>query len=228
MKKITTFFGTLMFSCAIFAQNITLTYTNTHQDGTAADVNIPAINHIQNNTAADIDLYWQRQNVQIPAAWRTTVCDLNLCWGENISTMPFTLPPTPAHTDGELMEVQFRPYNTVGSGTCEVAIFDANTNAELTRCFYSVTAAAVGTVDITTLRFQIYPNPATEYLTVSGNSDIKTIKIYTAIGILATQFNVTNQQERYNIASLQPGSYLVEVSDAKGRVLQTSPIVKGF
>jgi Secretion system C-terminal sorting domain len=182
---------------------------------------------VQNNTAADIDLYWERQNVQIPAAWRTTVCDLNLCWGEATNTQPFTLPPTPLHTDGELLEIQFRPNGVSGSGSCEVAVFNAASHLELVRGFYSA-STVVGVIDISVVRFQVYPNPAVEYISLSGSQDAHTINIYSALGVLVKTFTVNSQTQQYNIADLQAGSYIIELRNQKNGVLQTSPIVKHF
>ncbi len=234
MKKIAVSFLTLACSFAFIAgamaQDITLEASNISETGSPNSSNIPVINHIQNNTVADIDLYWSRQNVQIPTAWRTTVCDLNLCWGETVSTNSFTLPPTPAHTPGELLEVQFRPNNVAGSGSCQIAVFRSSDNAEVARASYSATAI-VGTVNFVQNRFQIYPNPAVEYLALSSNSTIDAVKIdaiklYEVTGILVKQFTVNSQTTQYNISDLQAGAYLMEVLDEKGKVLQVSPIIK--
>ena len=215
-------------SATLFGQDITLQRTTVSVAGLPNDTNIPAITHIQNNTAGDIDLTWVRENVQIPSAWRTAVCDIDLCSNESVSSKIFTLMPTPANTDGGLLELQFRPNGQSGSGSCELGVYLAGTTVEAARGFFNATATVIATTNIQKNRVQIYPNPAVEYLTISGNDEVATLKLYTALGVLAKQFSVLNQNTQYNISDLQAGAYLLTLLDANGNILQVSSITKGL
>jgi Secretion system C-terminal sorting domain len=70
--------------------------------------------------------------------------------------------------------------------------------------------------------YNIYPNPATETLNISGDIANKTISITNAFGqVVNATIKTTNQfNAQANIAALPNGIYVVTITDAKGTVTQ--------
>lgn len=61
----------------------------------------------------------------------------------------------------------------------------------------------------------IYPNPAEQYLIISGDINIKAIKIYTTAGVVLSDFyfDVTNKQ--IDISALSSGLYFIRIDTGK-------------
>ena len=67
----------------------------------------------------------------------------------------------------------------------------------------------------TTLGISVYPNPATNILTITAPSGIENIEIINIIGQLITTSGATlSNQSTINISSLMPGIYFIKVNDS--------------
>ena len=80
-----------------------------------------------------------------------------------------------------------------------------NANASMTGDIRT-TVLAINEFDQT--KITIYPNPATEFISLSGLQNIKSIKIISADGKLIT---IINKTEKIDISKFPPGVYFVEV-----------------
>jgi glycosidase len=68
------------------------------------------------------------------------------------------------------------------------------------------------------LRLQVYPNPLVNDLTVKCPHDLKNIKIYSVSGMLLREYNTHNTNSfEINDINLQPGIYILEVSDVNNK-----------
>jgi hypothetical protein len=63
----------------------------------------------------------------------------------------------------------------------------------------------------------IYPNPAIDYLTVSAETEIKSIEIYNISGQLVLRNNDSNQ---INISSLPAASYFCHIKTSNGKIIK--------
>ena len=98
----------------------------------------------------------------------------------------------------------------VTSGECGGNLTD--TNATMTGDVRT-TVLAVNEFDQT--KITIYPNPATEYISITGLDNIKSIKIISTDGkIIST---ITNKGE-INISKLVPGVYFVEIQTDRSTI----------
>ena len=67
----------------------------------------------------------------------------------------------------------------------------------------------------------VFPNPAIDYIQLSGRSDrIRTIGIYSMVGRSVRQFQV-NGEDRYYVADLPNGMYLIQMMDSNMQVVHT-------
>ena len=65
---------------------------------------------------------------------------------------------------------------------------------------------------LTEANVKIFPNPATDYVTVEGN-DVKSIEVYSLAGALVA---VEKGEATLNVSNLAKGTYLVKVATGDG------------
>ncbi|MDC3195899.1 T9SS type A sorting domain-containing protein [Flavobacteriaceae bacterium] len=72
------------------------------------------------------------------------------------------------------------------------------------------------------MSFSIYPNPATDLISISGVDNIKSIKVYSILGSLEKEVFNTNQ---IDISELSSGIHLIKIDNGTGTVF-TEKIIK--
>jgi hypothetical protein len=71
----------------------------------------------------------------------------------------------------------------------------------------------------------IYPNPATEYITVSNEDAVKSIVLFNMVGRKMRTFTI-EKGERYEIGDLPNGLYVVQLFSKSNKVLTTQRLTK--
>lgn len=72
--------------------------------------------------------------------------------------------------------------------------------------------------------FNIYPNPAKDYMMISGK-DIETISIYNYLGILIDRIETSSDNVEINTSGYNSGVYFINVMDKEGRSSTTKAII---
>ena len=73
-----------------------------------------------------------------------------------------------------------------------------------------------------TLKFNLYPNPANDLVSISMANELKSVEIYSLVG----QKVLTTSQNEFNVSQLNPGIYLIKVEDVNGNVSSQKLIKK--
>ena len=84
---------------------------------------------------------------------------------------------------------------------------------------YSEEACAFVTVGVgeqTAGAFQMYPNPATDYVKITSSSDLQRITVYTAMGKLVSSEEIAGTEYELKTTGYTPGVYMVKVETADG------------
>lgn len=71
----------------------------------------------------------------------------------------------------------------------------------------------------------IFPNPATEYITVSNEDAVKSIVLFNMVGRKIRIF-ATEKGERYEIGDLPNGLYVVQLFGKNNKVITTQRLTK--
>ena len=77
----------------------------------------------------------------------------------------------------------------------------------------------------TDVRVHIYPNPATNYISVSDHKKVDEIAIYNVVGKLIRRFKIEGDR-KYKIEDLRDGMYLVRFFNDRGKLLSTQRLSK--
>ena len=75
------------------------------------------------------------------------------------------------------------------------------------------------------VRLHIYPNPATDYISLSNDEEVDEIIIYNLVGRLIRQFKV-EEGGKYRVSDLSNGMYLVRFFNDRGKLLSTQRLSK--
>jgi hypothetical protein len=71
----------------------------------------------------------------------------------------------------------------------------------------------------------IFPNPATDFIGLKNDEEVASIVIFNMVGRPVKRF-VAHEGDKYDIAQLRPGFYLVQLLDSANKVLTTQRINK--
>jgi len=86
--------------------------------------------------------------------------------------------------------------------------------AWMIRPIVSMEEVILSSMNETSYNFLIYPNPATEELTIVSSSENNLISIYNLQGILVKQLYILDAESKINIADLSIGMYVIEVNNS--------------
>lgn len=75
-------------------------------------------------------------------------------------------------------------------------------------------------------KIKIYPNPATEYISLDNAQDVKEVYIINLVGRKMKVIENVEQNVQYNISDLPNGMYLVQVVDFKNQIITTQRLNK--
>jgi hypothetical protein len=178
------------------------------------------------------NLKWRYTSLNLPAAWESTLCDKSQCY--SITSANFTTIRTATLLPGENSIVKWgvSPFCTAGAGNADMIVWlegDSANTVQTLFCRASVTLDASCTVSSpdrdVEAGFKIFPNPATDIISLSG-LDIRKetkVEVYNMIGKLQHQrFLASGVEPSINISSLSPGIYMLKVyRDGKSIMTRT-------
>lgn len=123
-----------------------------------------------------------------------------VCWGKHRTTKPLGLDYTPAS-------------ETVVPDLFRIRVTDGETSDTITVYVGSAsTPPTTGVANVVTAGINIYPNPATTELNISGTEKITSISIIDYMGHVVAQEVYNDTHVTQNIANLATGYYLIKIN----------------
>ncbi|MFK7776270.1 MAG: T9SS type A sorting domain-containing protein [Saprospiraceae bacterium] len=196
---------------------------------------------IHNNTNTVSDLWWNIVQIDGPVEWKAQLCvndESGSCfsWGVASNTDPSlpTIYPLIIPAGGEsIFDIGVRPSGISGCGTYEVRItpMGDTTNVIATGIYnfrFNVDAdcnSLVATENFDKSTAKIFPNPTSDYFTITDNPYVKSLEIFNIVG---KQMSVASFQNgnTINVSNFPNGIYLVRMLDDDGDVLKTTRLIK--
>ncbi|MCC6725613.1 MAG: T9SS type A sorting domain-containing protein [Saprospiraceae bacterium] len=78
----------------------------------------------------------------------------------------------------------------------------------------------------TPVKISIYPNPATNFISINKDENVRDIAIFNLVGRKLKTFQDVEKGEHYDVSDLPTGMYLVQVIDTNKKILTTQRISK--
>jgi hypothetical protein len=232
MKQTYTLIACFFLSMVVLQAQSTLTIDPCPvvKDGSIWELN-KAQAELSNSASSDLDIAWERVEVDIPAGWSTSVCDPNQCYapfsdeplGPSSELLTFSIPAS-GTIDGAQFYCQFIPNGIPGSGTVRLDVYDANDLSNVTQCTFTVNAVATG-IDEPKVEAVVitYPNPVTNKMFISGpaSEQIAAIEVFNIVGKKVSKFEFNGQTNEVDIdlSELKEGMYLARIISAKGELI---------
>lgn len=239
MKRLVPIFFSLLFSASLMAQlsieviPATLDHSLT-TDFSQKGAEVLAHAFVVNTSQKSIALKWEWEvaTKAFEDRWKFRICDNNQCYSpttySNIVKGALNAPVLLAPGDSTILDVNVKPNGK--AGTCELNIYlsdmlSPNTAAEKATFNLTVNddAATISSASRNSLR--IFPNPTTQYISVSSNNFVEQLWVSNILGKRVMTF-YTSFNGSYDISNLPDGIYLVSMVGANNKVLKTVRVSK--
>lgn len=220
----------LTFSVYLSAQ-VTLKLTEPEGSKTAlsSEDDVVAKGFLKNESDQTVTVKWKRNVVQLTDGWDTAVCDKNLCYtptyGETSEADGTNL--VLAAGEESNFDIHVYPNGIEGSAIVELTATDV-TNAEntVTGTFnFNQATTSTRTFSVAKPDIKIYPNPTTNYISLSNEAYVERLAIYNIVGRRVKLFNA-NYSNQYDVVDLPTGMYLVRLIGADDRTIKTVRLSK--
>lgn len=188
---------------------------------------------LKNNTRQTINLRWEMVVDETPDGWRFSVCDQNTCYfTTNTTNVDFhdRIPYAPVIMlpgDTAKLDLNVFPIGQAGTANIHINLYDlADPKKLINTAYYFVNIDGLTPLtEADKSRLRIYPNPVSEYLTITRNTFVKQLWISNVLGKRVRTFD-TAFGNKYDVSDLPDGIYLVSMVDANRRVVKTVRISK--
>jgi len=78
----------------------------------------------------------------------------------------------------------------------------------------------------TPVKISVYPNPATNFISINKDENVRDIAIFNLVGRKLKTFEDVEKDEHYDVSDLPNGMYLVQVIDDNKKIITTQRISK--
>lgn len=188
---------------------------------------------LKNLSRKTMNLRWEMVVDETPSEWRFSVCDQNTCYfTTNTTNVDFRdrIPYAPVILlpgDTAKLDLNVFPIGTAGNANVHINLYDlANPKALLNTAYYFVTVDGLNAITETDKnRLRIYPNPVSDYLTITRNTFVKQLWVSNILGKQVRSFD-TSLNNKYDISDLPDGIYLISMVDSSRKVVKTVRISK--
>ncbi len=213
MKKILFAAFLLLSGWSAQAQIVLLSNDTVYTAGPATEFEIVAYANVRNTSESPATLRWVKLNTQVTAGWLSTICDVNLCYPDNVDSADFTLAGNSiGNVDGH-----FYPNNIVGNGTLRVRVYEISnpSNSVIVTFIGSTTGASVNNLSKPGLK--VYPVPTDNQLFIEATAafEYADIEIYNMIGKKVAQFKSNGLKSRISVGHLPKGQYIIRMNNGQ-------------
>jgi Secretion system C-terminal sorting domain len=189
--------------------------------GAATSPEISVEDFVQNTSSLALpSMKWEATSVSIPSGWQFYLCDPGACQQPGVTNANFYL-----DTGRSLMSVHFLPNNIPGNGSITVKVYETSNPSQFITKTFSAKATGVAVADLHKLVVNIYPNPATDWVSISAPKEMgeANIEIFNLLGrrVRFEKMNSANDRPVIGLEDLPRGNYLVRITPKNG-----SPITK--
>ncbi|MBC7776287.1 MAG: T9SS type A sorting domain-containing protein [Phycisphaerae bacterium] len=186
----------------------------------------PAHGEIKNVSSSTISIKWERNIISLTPNIETAVCDPVTCWFPIVGSMTFQLEPD---SFGQLTVHFYNngfdpPPGQAGSGIVHVKLTNLGNPADTLTAVYTFSTLS-GTKDLPAPNVKLFPNPTTDFFTLTHAEEVASMQLYTLDGRVVARFEHSSSNT-YSIANQPVGNYVLSFEDKNGQLFQAVEIQK--
>ncbi len=208
-----------MLSTAV-AQTFVCTPANTAFKGaplnTYTDVTIDMVNQF----ADTMTLGWTVLENTLDAGWDYSVCDYVACY----TTLPSSSVMSPNFGSNCFLKLSVNPMAIEATGVLKFWVFDVKTPNAGDTVTFNVTSENLGLEDANWVANALYPNPATDFITVG--EEVTSVQVYSLTGDLVHQQKMEATHSMVSLKGLAKGVHLVKLLHANGSATFTKLLIE--
>jgi hypothetical protein len=202
-----------------------------------ADPNDPhfelvAYSTLTNTGSETLSISWDRFIDGAPYGWNIRICDNVQCYEEPVySNMAEDLgveaPVTLMPGESTNIDVHIKPKGLSGDGDVRVdvsVIGDADGEIAASNT-YTFRSLVTNVREAEKIKFDIYPNPTSDYFQIKGTQEVDRVVIYNIVGKEVRAFDVAPGM-RYDLHDLPNGLYLASLMSNEKGILKTLRLAK--
>jgi hypothetical protein len=180
-------------------------------------IDTPSVHEVLiiNHLATPIEIGWNLISNTLPGGWDYLFLYNGSCCPASGMNPNGVLDTLPGNGQG-FLRLQLDPLYVPGIGTLKLWVYETNNPSVGDTVTYIINASSLSLENVVEPNWEIYPNPATDYINVSGISDKGTvIQLLNSSGQLIRQ---ANAREQLYVGDLGKGIYFIRVNE-NGRVI---------
>ncbi len=212
----------LIFPVVGLSQPLTLSWEGETIDDSLVVVGFTTDNElvahviVTNNTANNMGIKVKRTSLATVGGSVNYFCWAGNCYPPSVNQSPGYLTLGAGQSSGdEDFSGHYNPNGNYGDSFIEYEFFNMDNEDEYVKVVVQFAATIVG-IDEHDLDVNIYPNPATEYVTIKLSCKMSTVMVYNYTGSKVMEENVNSSSHKMNTSLLSPGVYLFKIITEKG------------
>lgn len=178
-----------------------------------------------------IQYEWELVSNDIPTGWSYSLCDYNLCYAGIPATGTMTPITAAEATNGTTgyFKISLNPWQLAGSATVEIYVYDINDyniGDTVTYTYNHVSSVGVGENGLADLT--IYPNPATDAVTIGNISpEITQLQVINVVGEVVKNISLTGKNtQTLDVSDYPAGIYFVSYANSEGTTRTEKLVIK--
>lgn len=193
--------------------------------GSSSDSEIIAHLVVTNNTSSDMDIKLRRTDIEVGTGTMNYFCWAGNCFPPHIdeSTSHLTLGPGESSSDIEFSG-HLMPNGFFGDSYVEYKFFNMNDASEFVKVETQFASTGVGVED-KSIEFNVYPNPASDNVTIITKYNMVSVSILNSLGQLISHENVGDDKYQMNTSNLDKGMYFIKLL-SDGEMITKQLIIK--
>ena len=172
-------------------------------------------------------VFWKviKDNTTWKPQWETFICDLEFCYGNNVDQSNPSL-PNKFKKGNNLIEFHFLPNNVSGNTSVNLKLYaDKNFTQVIYSSIIQINNGVSSSHDIVIEKLNVSPNPASDFIYLPENENIRSVEIINSNGQLIKSTQI-NQTSSIQVNDLSTGLYFIKAFDAKSQNVGISKFVK--
>ena len=218
-------FTFVLLSYSISAQDFEVTPNPIVDWEVVSDTEVVGKAKVKNNSTVLKQYVWERTVMNDCNNDQTWFCDPNLCYIPSVSTQTFALEPGaegPFELHATFTDMEHRDL------VVQIKVYEAGNETNVIDAMYEFVSGnciGVDVKDVELKDIKLFPNPATDYFTLTSIGNVRDVIIHNIIGTPLKQY-IAEEGAHYSISDLPSGVYMVQLVDTDGNNVGSKRVYK--